>query len=144
MVEVTLGFACFSGCSAFVHKGCRESLASCAKVKMKVRHFSGWGESWLGFLFIVIIWYQHRPKQPNENSSLKRPSLFLINTLGNLWLLENKMLSELRVKYTFLCVSSVSLLKWVCSEPRLQACPAVHTPHFLVATLRAAGGIRGL
>ncbi|XP_030873691.1 A-kinase anchor protein 13-like isoform X2 [Leptonychotes weddellii] len=36
-VEVTLGFACFSGCSAFVHKGCRESLASCAKVKMKPR-----------------------------------------------------------------------------------------------------------
>ncbi|KAF5927258.1 hypothetical protein HPG69_017735, partial [Diceros bicornis minor] len=30
-----LSFAFFSGCSAFVHKGCRESLASCAKVKMK-------------------------------------------------------------------------------------------------------------
>uniref|UniRef100_A0A8C6A3F4 A-kinase anchoring protein 13 n=1 Tax=Marmota marmota marmota TaxID=9994 RepID=A0A8C6A3F4_MARMA len=27
-----------ANCSAFVHKGCRESLASCAKVKMKVRH----------------------------------------------------------------------------------------------------------
>ncbi|XP_059036042.1 A-kinase anchor protein 13 isoform X13 [Mustela lutreola] len=26
-----------AGCSAFVHKGCRESLASCAKVKMKPR-----------------------------------------------------------------------------------------------------------
>uniref|UniRef100_A0A8D1WCF8 A-kinase anchoring protein 13 n=1 Tax=Sus scrofa TaxID=9823 RepID=A0A8D1WCF8_PIG len=28
-----------ANCSAFVHKGCRESLTSCAKVKMKVRHF---------------------------------------------------------------------------------------------------------
>ncbi|EDL07107.1 mCG15699, isoform CRA_a, partial [Mus musculus] len=26
-----------AGCGAFVHKGCRENLASCAKVKMKVR-----------------------------------------------------------------------------------------------------------
>lgn len=97
----------------------------------------------------VFVYCNHliltlRPKQPNKNSSLKRPSLFLINTLGNLWLLENKMLSELRVKYTFLCMSGVAVLKWVCSEPRLQACSAAHTPHFLVATPRAAGGIRGL
>jgi hypothetical protein len=36
---VTLALAFFSDCSAFVHKGCRENVASCAKVKMKVRHF---------------------------------------------------------------------------------------------------------
>uniref|UniRef100_A0AC11EJ76 A-kinase anchoring protein 13 n=1 Tax=Ovis aries TaxID=9940 RepID=A0AC11EJ76_SHEEP len=28
-----------ANCGALVHKGCRESLISCAKVKMKVRHF---------------------------------------------------------------------------------------------------------
>lgn len=33
-------FLLLTDCNAIVHKGCKESFASCAKVKMKVRDFN--------------------------------------------------------------------------------------------------------
>ncbi|XP_027977938.1 A-kinase anchor protein 13 isoform X11 [Eumetopias jubatus] len=52
-----------AGCSAFVHKGCRESLASCAKVKMKQPRGSLQAQDTSSLPTVIM---RSKPSQPKE------------------------------------------------------------------------------
>ncbi|XP_039101697.1 A-kinase anchor protein 13 isoform X2 [Hyaena hyaena] len=52
-----------AGCSAFVHKGCRESLASCAKVKMKQPKGSMQAHDTSSLPTVIM---RSKPSQPKE------------------------------------------------------------------------------
>ncbi|XP_027425887.1 A-kinase anchor protein 13 isoform X15 [Zalophus californianus] len=52
-----------AGCSAFVHKGCRESLASCAKVKMKQPRGSLQAQDTSSLPTVIL---RSKPSQPKE------------------------------------------------------------------------------
>lgn len=69
LIHCFLGFF-LTDCSAIVHKGCKESFASCAKVKMKVRDFIYSTEQTKKFMQIYNTFY-HMAQSFQLDSSCK-------------------------------------------------------------------------